>query len=58
MKPKIRKVGNRWVCYTNFSVVACGTTPEAAYNRWVYLNDGMGDFESIRSVNNSCQDVA
>jgi hypothetical protein len=54
MKPKIKKVGNKWLCYTNFSIVACGTTPEAAFNKWMALNDGMGDFESIRSINNSC----
>jgi hypothetical protein len=54
MKPKIKKVGNKWLCYTNFSVVACGDSPEAAYNKWMALNDGIRDFESIRSINNSC----
>jgi len=39
MKPKIKKVGNKWLCYTNFSIVACGTTPEAAFNKWMALND-------------------
>jgi len=54
MKPKIKKVGNYWFCYTDFSIVASGTTPEAAFNKWMALNDGMGDFENIRSINNSC----
>jgi hypothetical protein len=39
MKPKIKKVGNYWFCYTDFSIVASGTTPEAAFNKWMALND-------------------
>ncbi len=58
MKPKIKKVGNYWFCYTDFSKVASGTTPEAAFNKWVHFNDSMGTFKSIGRISDACKNVA
>lgn len=40
VKPKIRKVGSVWICYTDWYHVPCtGRCPEEAYTRWKTHND-------------------
>ena len=35
MKPKLKKIGRLWVCYTEWDTLTCtGATPVQAYNRW------------------------
>ena len=40
LKPRIRKVGKFWVCYTEWedTITCTGKSPENAYARWVFKN--------------------
>jgi hypothetical protein len=40
MKPKLKKVGQFWVCYTEWedTVTCTGKSPEQAYYRWLTKN--------------------
>ena len=40
LKPRIRKVGKLWVCYTEWDSITCAAaTPEKAYLRWISRNE-------------------
>jgi hypothetical protein len=40
MKPKLRKIGRLWVCYTEWedTITCTGKSPEHAYSRWLVKN--------------------
>jgi len=40
LKPKIRKIGSFWVCYTEWDSITCtGSSPEKAYLKWISKNE-------------------
>lgn len=40
LKPRIRKIGSLWVCYTEWDSIACAaSSPEKAYLRWINKNE-------------------
>ncbi len=40
LKPRIRKIGSLWVCYTEWDSIACAaSSPEKAYLRWISRNE-------------------
>lgn len=38
MKPRLKKIGKFWLCYTQDTIVCTGTTPEKAYQNWITKN--------------------
>lgn len=38
MKPRIKKIGKFWLCFTQTTVVCAGLTPEMAYQKWMSKN--------------------
>jgi hypothetical protein len=38
MKPRLKKLGNLWLCYTQTTIVCTGSTPEQAYQKWMIKN--------------------
>ena len=40
LKPRIRKVGKLWVCFTDwYHIPGTGQSPQEAYTRWKTLNE-------------------
>jgi hypothetical protein len=40
LKPKLKKIGSLWVCYTEWKSIPCtASTPEKAYMKWIYRNE-------------------
>jgi hypothetical protein len=42
MKPRLKKIGRIWLCYTQITVIGSGSTPEEAYQKWVAKNKAAG----------------
>jgi hypothetical protein len=38
MKPRLKKIGGIWLCYTQTTAVCSGLTPEEAYQKWMIKN--------------------
>jgi hypothetical protein len=38
MKPRLKKIGRIWLCYTQTTIVCTGLTPEEAYQKWMIKN--------------------
>jgi hypothetical protein len=38
MKPRLKKIGRIWLCYTQTTAVCSGSTPEQAYQKWISKN--------------------
>ncbi len=38
MKPRLKKLGNLWLCYTQTTIVCTGSTPEQSYQKWISKN--------------------
>jgi hypothetical protein len=38
MKPRLKKIGRIWLCYTQTTAVCVGFTPEQAYQKWMIKN--------------------